>query len=229
MQLNKKHFSDLVFFLIATGELCSHIFDSHLLHLVFKPLLMIWLSVYFYLSAKNDYTLFAKFIQAGFFFSWLGDVFLMFDDGTPFFFILGLSAFLITHIFYILGYINSVKGKEPFLKKNWLWIIPFAIIGIGNFIMLFPKLGLLSVPVSIYTLAILTMVLTALNRKETVSKESFWMVFGGAVLFLISDSTISFNKFTMPVPYAEMIIMTTYISAQYLIMRGSLSAVNCKD
>lgn len=213
----------IVFFIIAAAELTSHLTDSPLLHYFSKPLIMIWLSVYFAYYARTGYNRFAFFIQAGFFFSWLGDVFLMFDDGTEMFFMLGLSSFLFTHIFYILAFLNSIKGKKPFLKKNWYFAIPFAAAGIINVVLLFPVLGMLTGPVAFYGAAIITMVICALNRKGAVSSGSFLMVFSGAVLFLISDSLISTNKFMMEIPMAEFFIMSLYISAQYLIMRGSLS------
>lgn len=228
--MKKNNFSfDVVFFLIVAGELSSHVFHLQALHFIFKPLLLVWLSVYFYSFARDNFNSYAKFIQTGFFFSWVGDVFLMFDEGNEIFFLFGLCSFLLTHLCYIIAFLNSVKGKKSFLKKNWFYALPFAAAGIVNVIMLYPKLGALAIPVAIYGTAIITMVLCALNRKDAVSPKSFWLVFSGALLFMISDSTLSANKFIMEIPNAELLVMATYISAQYLIMRGSLVYLNIRN
>jgi uncharacterized membrane protein YhhN len=60
----------------------------------------------------------------------------------------------------------------------------------------------------------------ALNRKGRVNKRSFQLVFIGSLLFVISDSMIAVDKFYGEIPQAGFWIMLTYISAQYLIMRG---------
>lgn len=220
---NKRFFFDAVFFLLAAGELTSHFVHSDTLHFIFKPLLLLWLSVYFFLFAGENFNSFAGFIRAGFFFSWLGDVFLMFDQEKEEFFLFGLTAFLFTHTCYIIAFLNSVKGKTPFLKKNWFFALPFAAAGVVNVMMLYPKLGALAIPVAVYGTVIITMVLSALNRKGAVSPGSFWLVFSGALLFMISDSILSANKFMMEIPHAELWVMSAYIAAQYLIMRGSLA------
>lgn len=225
MKPYRKGFFETIFFLLVFGELSSHIFHSQTLHYVFKPLLLIWLSVYFYSYSKNNFNACAKFIQTGFFFSWAGDVFLLFESNGEKYFLLGLLSFLLTHICYILAFLNSVKGKKSFLKNNWFFAVPFAAAGVINVIMLYPELGALAIPVAIYGTAIITMVLCALNRKDAVSSQSFWPIFSGAFLFMVSDSVLSTNKFMMEIPGSELLVMTTYIAAQYLIMRGSITYV----
>jgi uncharacterized membrane protein YhhN len=64
------------------------------------------------------------------------------------------------------------------------------------------------------------MSMMALNRKGRVAQASYSLVFFGSILFLISDSMIALNKFFMEFALAGFWIMITYISAQYLIMRG---------
>jgi uncharacterized membrane protein YhhN len=39
----------------------------------------------------------------------------------------------------------------------------------------------------------------------------------GAILFILSDTTLALNKFRAPVPQRDLIIMSTYYSAQFLI------------
>jgi len=62
----------------------------------------------------------------------------------------------------------------------------------------------------------------ALNRKDRVNSRSYLLVFIGSVIFVLSDSMIALDKFYRDIPLAGFLIMLTYISAQYLIMRGLL-------
>ncbi|MEO5583666.1 MAG: lysoplasmalogenase, partial [Saprospiraceae bacterium] len=48
----------------------------------------------------------------------------------------------------------------------------------------------------------------------------------GAVLFVASDSLLAINKFKTPIPYAGILIMTTYIFAQYFIVMGVKSRLD---
>jgi uncharacterized membrane protein YhhN len=62
----------------------------------------------------------------------------------------------------------------------------------------------------------------ALNRFRAVNPASFFLVFAGSVLFVISDSLIALDKFLTSIPHDRLLVMSTYISAQFLIMMGIL-------
>jgi uncharacterized membrane protein YhhN len=63
----------------------------------------------------------------------------------------------------------------------------------------------------------------AINRIDKVKKKSFWLVLAGAILFVISDSAIAINKFSYKFEYSGLVIMSTYIVAQYLIVTGYIN------
>jgi uncharacterized membrane protein YhhN len=95
--------------------------------------------------------------------------------------------------------------------------------GFSIYTLLFNHLDIvLKIAVFVYMVALLGMSAMALNRYKTVSKASFNLVFYGSVLFVISDSLIAIDKFLTPIPNDRIFIMSTYIAAQYLIMRGIL-------
>jgi len=71
-------------------------------------------------------------------------------------------------------------------------------------------------------LTLFGMSLMALNRFKTVTLPSFSFVFVGSVLFIISDSIIAIDKFLVQIPHDRFFVMSTYISAQFLIMTGLL-------
>ncbi len=87
------------------------------------------------------------------------------------------------------------------------------------------SLGDMKYPVILYSIVISTMLWIALDRKGKTNSESYILVSLGSVLFVISDSLIALNKFYSPINQAGLWIMTTYISAQFLIATGVLSHV----
>ncbi len=158
-------------------------------------------------------------------FSWLGDVLLMFGDKEFMFFLMGLVAFLIAQIFYISLFLRTINisGNSPFLKRKPFWILFYIVYGFIVYILLFNHLNeILRIAVFIYMTVLLGMSVMALNRFGIGYPNSFTLVFAGSLFFVFSDTMIAINKFLVPVPFEGIIVMSTYITAQYLIMRGIL-------
>ena len=84
------------------------------------------------------------------------------------------------------------------------------------------QLGTLLIPVILYIFMILMMALSAYGRKGRVNLQSYTWVFIGALFFIASDSFLAIDKFLFTVPYAHFLVMGTYATAQYLIMKGIL-------
>jgi uncharacterized membrane protein YhhN len=145
------------------------------------------------------------------FFSWGGDMFLLFERNGLFVF--GLGSFLIAHLVYI--YIYQKKAKLSFLNS-----LPFlGFVGLFCFGVLWGKLSPeLSIPVYVYMLVISIMGFMASNR--AVNMASFENVLIGACLFMISDAFIAVNEFVQHVPFASFWVMSTYGIAQFLIVKG---------
>ena len=66
----------------------------------------------------------------------------------------------------------------------------------------------------------------ALLRRGWTVDKSFIMVYSGALLFIMSDAMIAINKFMSPIIQAGLLIMATYIVAQFLIVKGILAHEN---
>lgn len=153
-------------------------------------------------------------------FCWFGDILLIFTKKNELFFLLGLAAFLLGHIGYIVAFRkfskNIVDGKSmPFV----VYLAPL-LFAVALLILLFPKLGDMMVPVIAYATVISIMCMAALGRWHKTNNGSFIFVLAGAVLFIISDALIAINKFYAPFQLASLLIMITYIKAQYLILVG---------
>ena len=141
----------------------------------------------------------------------------MIGDGTLIWFVIGLSAFLIGHLFYTVGFISSWK----YSNKRMLSIIPIAIYAFlmcSNITAALIDKGDrgLIIPVIAYTIAISTMVFTAIMTGNK------WAIIG-SVLFIISDSILSWDLFVQTIRYSHELIMITYYSAQFLIAKSILS------
>jgi uncharacterized membrane protein YhhN len=159
---------------------------------------------------------------AGLLFSWAGDVSLEFSKDNSNMFIPGLACFLMAHVMYFTVFLIT-PGKNTILKKYIWLLIPVIIYGVILVAYLYKYLGEMRLPVIVYAVVILTMLTGAINRIEKVKKESYFLVLAGAILFVISDSSIAVNKFSHQFDSSGMVIMSTYIVAQYLIVAGYIS------
>lgn len=213
--------SGLVLFLTASiGELIALGMQQEFLHLICKPLIMISLGVYYWMNvyAKDR----SNAVMLAICFSFLGDTLLLFGE-VEVYFIFGLVSFLLAHLFYMLAYRghryeDSTDALQGVQRVRLAF--PIVLTGTGLLVVLYPELGSLRVPVIIYTAVILLMVLTALFRWGRTSPTSFWLVFGGALLFMISDSVLAINKFYSEIKHAGLWVMVPYILAQFSIIRG---------
>jgi len=213
-----------LFTIIALLQLSSNFLRDYFpwFHYLSKPAIMISLGLFFYAHISSKWNRFTAFMLIAIIASLFGDIFLMLAGD---YFIWGLGSFLLAHIFYLLvftAYGLSPISQESLLKrKPWLVLIflVYAVLLIG---ILYPYLGKMLIAVCIYALVIMSMSLAALNRWKRVSQKSFAFVFMGALLFMLSDSMIAINKFAFDIPLSHLWIMTTYITAQYLIVMGIL-------
>lgn len=219
----KKHTSlilHLLLLIIVVIELTGRFTDNIRLEYPVKPLIMIWMATYFLIFKKK--TSYTVPVLLAFFFSWVGDNFLMFSDKGEIFFFAGVGGFFLAQLTYIYIFSRFCEEKrQGFLRKKPLFIIPFLLyVGVIYYILLPGLEGMMKPVILVYALSLMGMSMMALNRRGRVNPSSFRYVFFGSLLFLLSDSMIAINKFTIEFSHAGFWIMITYISAQYLIMRG---------
>jgi uncharacterized membrane protein YhhN len=211
----------LVLFLLASViELITQLYPQGEIHHYVKPMLMIFLGLYYFSSVNSEGR--SVVILLAILFSFLGDSFLLYGS-KELYFMLGLGSFLVAHVFYIFSFRQSrAEGSDDQLQtvRKARMAFPVILAATGLVIVLYPRLGALRLPVVLYAGVLMFMVLNALFRYERTSSQSFWMVSAGAVLFMISDSVLAINKFLEPVSNAGFAIMLTYLSAQYLIVEG---------
>ncbi len=205
--------------------------------MVTKALLMPLLIGYYYKVTAPGITSAQKLILWGFVFSFSGDVNLMMprlESLKPYeelFFLAGLVSFLITHVLYMLSFRKDfANNAQPGILKAKIYLIIPVIAALAALLaILVPTIQAnepdMLVPVIIYASVITLMVIFAINRWGKVSAVGYWAVLAGALLFMFSDSNIAINKFHTPFAMAPLVIMSTYISSQFLFAWGTRKGV----
>lgn len=189
--------------------------DSHLSFLpgiLLKGIIIPLLTIIYLVNARHNLKI---AILAALIFSWAGDVVLGFS------FIAGLACFLLAHVMYLIAFFRTRGTGSVFFRCFYL-LFPVILYGTGLMYLLYNNLDGMRLPVIIYTIVILTMLVAAISRYGKVNRFSFILVLAGAILFVISDSLIALNRFGFPFMFSGIAVMTTYITAQYLIVAGVL-------
>ncbi|WP_316799462.1 lysoplasmalogenase [Pedobacter frigidisoli] len=208
----------IVYILQVYAESSGDLFAGN----VTKPLVAIILMLWLYVSTKLKGR-FHKRIFAGLLFALAGDIFLMIEANRPGYFTYGLVAFLLCHIFYIRAFILDHKSNPSVKIPFFLWSVgALFIFCIGLFFYLQPFLGSMQFAVLVYAIIITVMAVMALNRYGKVNILSYKLILFGALFFLLSDSVLAVNKFAQPIPQSGVLIMASYMIAQYLIVYGTV-------
>src|SRR6476619_5029708 len=118
----KKNAWFYVFFLVLIADCIAIQLGNRQLQYAFKPLIVLSLVLYFLFNTKNTATGLKKWILAALFFSWAGDCLLLFEEKDKLFFLAGLSAFLLAHIFYIV-FFHIVRVREHIKANGWFLLI----------------------------------------------------------------------------------------------------------
>lgn len=223
-----KAFGILYYTLVAVF-MCTVLFDLPLVHYMVKPLFMIALMIFHWKQLHGKFGFFSKMVQFGLFFSWLGDIALMIDEQFPILFVIGLGAFLIAHIGYALGFVQTIttSGKPLDLGRSVLIALPFALFTGAFFYYI--KDGIpneLFAPVLAYTVVISLMGMTAAIRYDHVDSKSYNWIVIGAILFIFSDCVIAVNKFYYDFDYDAILNMALYLTGQFMITAGAVFYVN---
>ena len=211
-----------VFLLIVLTDLFAIYTGNQLIQYIVKPMILVSLFVFFAFQVtavkpKGQDARISALLLEGLVLSLVGDTLLMFD-ADPLFFLLGLSAFLLAHVFYILSFYTILKAEKLTLAPRLF--IPVGIYYALLVFLLFPVLGEMRIPVLVYGMVISIMFVLALHMTTMVYRQAGnWMAIGAA-LFVLSDSLLAFNKFYHPFPYAGIYIMLSYAAAQYGIVKG---------
>lgn len=212
----------------AVGTLVGQVKGWHRLEYASKPLMMIVLSSWFFFNSRRVGDRFTLLIQAGLFFTFVGDVVLMFEHRDAFLFLIGIGAYLLAHVCCTIAFainVFEIGGTEGVWVSGLLSTILFAAG--GSF--MFDVLNDQSVdtgsylPLSLFTLAFTSMGIFAALRFRKTFDRSFWVVFAGALLVIVSDALLANAKFNLrPFDPGPVPVLLTHAAGQFLIAGGCL-------
>lgn len=210
--MNKIKLTFLLFLVASIMDIIGVILKIPMLVYFFKPLIIIALLFLYVFSLPKRLKWYVIALE----FSFFGDVLLMFSGKL--FFMAGLLSFLMAHILFIKIVINQIQKTS--ILKVIIASIPFLMLFLGLMFVLRNSLNELLIPVIIYGLTISTFgIVSLINYLQKKSLKSFLMLVG-AVVFISSDSLLAISKFYNSNEVFEVLIMITYIVAQYLIFRS---------
>lgn len=217
----------ILFFAALVANLTGIMLHNEQLQNLSKPELIPFLAGYF--LSRTDHTTgsIKKYVLAALFFSWAGDILLMFQEKDSNFFLFGLSAFLLAHIFYIF-FFNRVRVIEN-VKINLSLLLIVALYYGGLIFLLFFHLGDMKVPVMVYGAVISCMFMLAMHMLFIKNKAAGKWMMSGALLFVMSDSLLAINKFYQPFQMAGVSIILTYGLAQLFITEGTIRYTRSTD
>jgi len=201
-----------LFITVSVLDIFGILLNKHYLQLFFKPLILPCLLLLYFLtrSPKN------KWFVAALIFSFFGDTFLLFKGQL--YFMLGLSSFLLAHLCFIKVVLKKM-GKVTTNNLLLSFIIFFAFL-FGLLFVLKGHLGTMQIPVVVYGLVITSFgALSFANYQQHKSKAALILLIG-ALVFISSDAMLALNKFYAPNAFLNLMVMVTYIVAQYLIFRA---------
>ena len=123
-------------------------------------LLMVW----FIISSNSNIPV-RYLIVSALFFSWLCDIFLLNELKDQTYFVAGLSCFFITHLFYILFFLQIRKRAGH--QRSWsLMVISAVTLYIIAFVLLMlPQLEIMKIPVALFGFVIGTTLILAIHTR----------------------------------------------------------------
>lgn len=187
---------------------------------VAKPGVIVLLAIWFWQTTQ--WRGFALWIAIGLIFSLAGDILLMLPRAR---FVAGLGSFLAAHLAYGIGFNTPLPG----------WNLAGVILVLLLVLSVYPVIRRvdnsirsgadrsLRLPVIIYSLAILWMASSALltlTRSDWNAAPAL-CASSGALLFLLSDIILAWNKFVAPLENAELRLMVTYHLGQAFLVLGA--------
>jgi uncharacterized membrane protein YhhN len=175
---------------------------------VFKPLTTALIILVALQRAQGTGGTYLWLVVAGLVCSLGGDVFLMLPRDR---FAAGLVSFLFAHLFYIAAF--TLGGWQA---NGWAAAVLVAY-GAWMLRLLWPRLGKLKGPVVAYVAVILLMALEASSRWLAVGGRGSASACAGALLFVVSDSALAWNRFRGEFRGAQALVLGTYFTAQWLI------------
>lgn len=191
------------------------------LHWIFKPLTTGLIALMVWRIRHPISSTYRRWMLGGLVFSLAGDVFLMLPQDL---FVQGLLAFLCAHVCFLAAFL----GECGFAARRWPLLACFGIAALNLYLLWGSIAAPLRVPVIVYVLVLASMAGQALVRarvfavREDAQVVSARWAAAGALMFMLSDSLLAWNRFHGAIPLSSVWVLSTYYLALWWIARSVL-------
>ena len=195
-------------------------FQKEKLRRISKVLIIPALIVFYLFSARSVYI----FTVMALVFGWIGDI-LLINKRRRINFKLGLVAFLLGHICYIITFVNRLKIAASFEAPKFNMIaaficIPLALLAIIPLLKFIKPNKDMRLPVIVYILGIETMCFMALEVFVCNPGLGEAITLIGSIFFMTSDALLGHFTFGKYTRLGAVFIMVFYVLAQACIITG---------
>ena len=213
----------ILFALLTVAELFFAFIEADKARKIVKPFLM-------FVATLLCLFLFPMqpFLYLGCFFGLLGDICFIFKDKKACVY-LGLLTFGLNHLFYIMEMISILTYKGLMHQNHY---IIFSLVGFVFAISMFFAIRLVikaEIPLALcgcLYMAILFMDLGFNILMVSSGLNLMWYGVAGMILFIISDSFLTYTMFIKDVKRRDFYIMASYLAAQVLFLFGIISLLS---
>lgn len=202
---------------LALAYIASEPLRPYPLHYLVKalPIFMLMAHAGTALTGRlRNLTLAALLFSAG------GDV--MLSLSFPHQFVAGLSSFLVAQITYTAIFLRFRSPDRPRVKG----ILSIGIVCYGGLMagLILPEDQIMRIAVICYVIVISAMAISAVWAWRVSLHHVL-----GAFLFVVSDSLIAWTAFRDPLPFASLVVMSTYYAAQFMLISGIVLHSDCSN
>ena len=202
----------ILFAAASVLHLVSLLIKNGILRVITKCALMPFLLGMYFFGAQNVFWPIVAALVLG----CAGDVFLLKIESLTRF-RCGLASFLLGHLAYIIAFIHFA---QPFnLNALAVSFVAAIAFGITMYKIVHPNREM-KLPVVVYETVITAMAILAFQVFLQKGFPLGTFIFGGSLLFLVSDSFLARFTFGTKPKYGDFWVMLTYILAQFCIVWG---------
>jgi uncharacterized membrane protein YhhN len=191
----------------------------HWLHWTCKPLATLLIFLLAWRVRRPISETYRRRVLLGIAFCLLGDVLLMLPQD---FFVPGLVSFLLGHVCFLAAFSSDARFAVRW--QPWFGCLAFGALMAA---LLWPGIApAMRPPVLAYVGVLATMAGQAVGRAWWLTSQgdaraaSARYAAAGALLFMISDSLLAWDRFRAALPWAALYILATYYAALWLIARS---------
>ncbi|WP_432712287.1 lysoplasmalogenase [Pedobacter sp.] len=217
--LKKYKAFNLLYLLLFIVQLIAASFSFQIVTYIVTPLSLLSLLVFLTLKTKLKGR-FHRRLFCGLLFTSIGELLFLFHDHSSTY---GWLAIMLAYFCYTRAFYLDFRSAQELDKKNArIAIAFFTVLGMGFYVFLRPYLGAIRIPAMAYIFLLSVMLMMSVFRNLRVNRESFTLIFSGALLFLISDCLYAIDHYVQPFPMAGILILAIAMAAKYFLVTGGV-------